>query len=114
MGRTPQKNLNLFKKLCGARFFELVILMTTIWPGNEEYFVIENYSYRRNIGQTSSGTRGRFSGFGGFERSLGIYLKSSFRLFLYVSTAKFSRFNRNSSIYQSRCRTPMPVDSYRE
>ena len=36
MGGTPQKNLKLFKKLCGARFFELMILMTTIWPGNEE------------------------------------------------------------------------------
>lgn len=36
MGGTPQKNLKLFKKLCGARFFELVILMTTMWPENEE------------------------------------------------------------------------------
>jgi len=36
MGGTPQKNLKLFKKLCEARFFELVILMTTMWPENEE------------------------------------------------------------------------------
>jgi len=36
MGGTPQKNLKLFKKLCGAKFFELVILMTTMWSENEE------------------------------------------------------------------------------
>jgi len=36
MGGTPQKNLKLFKKLCGAKFFELVILMTTMWPENED------------------------------------------------------------------------------
>ncbi|KAL9709889.1 hypothetical protein Ac2012v2_006946 [Leucoagaricus gongylophorus] len=36
MGGTPQKNLKLFKKVCGAKFLELIILMTTMWPENED------------------------------------------------------------------------------
>ncbi|KAF5351062.1 hypothetical protein D9756_008436 [Leucocoprinus leucothites] len=32
MGRTPRKNLELFKKVCGEDYFPLMVLVTTMWP----------------------------------------------------------------------------------
>ncbi|KXN85553.1 hypothetical protein AN958_11120 [Leucoagaricus sp. SymC.cos] len=36
MAGTPQKNLRLFKKLCGDEFYDLIFLTTTMWPEDDQ------------------------------------------------------------------------------
>ncbi|KAF9443855.1 hypothetical protein P691DRAFT_808225 [Macrolepiota fuliginosa MF-IS2] len=36
MAATPLKNLDIFKKICGEKFFEKIILTTTMWPEGDD------------------------------------------------------------------------------